>query len=244
MNKWWLVLIALVIFIGILVIIRLWYERDFYQIQEKELDEYASEVETIYGQMRGIRHDYRNHLQVMAAYLAQEDYPALENYLQLLTHEINQVDSIIRTGNTLIDALVNTKLTKAQLDGVRVDATAMAPRDLALASTDLAVILGNLLNNALEATQSDNYPGQGADSDRFIRVYIAPMSKTLYISVTNSMATNPLPQFGSIKRPNRQGYGIRRIDQAVANNQGIVNRQWEDGVFATEVTLPLENNLS
>ena len=53
------------------------------------------------------------------------------------------------------------------------------------------------------------------------------------------MQKNPLPQFLSLKAPNRQGYGIQRIDQAVNKYQGLVNRQWEDGVFATEITIPL-----
>ena len=65
------------------------------------------------------------------------------------------------------------------------------------------------------------------------------MQDNLYISVTNTMQKNPQPQFLSLKGPNRQGYGIQRINQAVEKYQGIVNRQWEDGIFATEITIPL-----
>ncbi|MCR8969800.1 response regulator [Facklamia sp. 7083-14-GEN3] len=228
-----LLIALLVIFYYIYLLRR---ELKFHQLQQKELDNYALEVESVYRQMRGIRHDYRNHLQVVQAYLNGQDYRSLDTYLQELTNEMNQVDTIIRTGNTLIDALVNTKLSRAQSRGVEVHASAIAPSKLSVNSTDLAVILGNLLNNALEATANSN--NQKA---AFIRLYIAPLKNTFYISLQNSMDQKPRQGFLSLKGANRQGYGLKRIDEAVNKNQVIVNRQWEEGVFATEVTLPLKN---
>lgn len=233
MLKWILIGLIIVLVIAVISIFRLYYDIQSYKIQQKELDDYAIEVESIYQQMRGIRHDYRNHLQVMSAYLEQDEIIDLKAYLQELTFEMNQVDAIIRTGNTLIDALVNTKLSRAKSLGVDIDATALAPREIAVSGRDLAVILGNLLNNALEATETN-------PDEAFIRLYIAPIKNNLYISVTNSMTIAPRENFISLKGPNRQGYGLRRIDQAVAANNGIVNRKWEEGVFATEVTLPLK----
>ena len=214
------------------IIWRLMIKLQTVKIQQQELDEYVVEVEAIYDRLRGIRHDYRNHLQVIDAYANQSDLTALRDYLKLLTNELNQVDTLIRTGNTLIDALVNTKLTRAASAGVEVKAEAIAPDKLNIPSTDLAIILGNLLNNAIEATLKQ----QG---DARIRLYIAPIKNNLYISMMNTMDDAPLPWYQSLKQPNRQGYGLRRIDAAVQANHGIVNRQWEEGVFVTEVTLPL-----
>lgn len=208
---------------------------DDYRVQEQELDQYAVEVETIYSQMRGIRHDYRNHLQVMNTLIKDERFEDLQAYIRQLNNELNQVDTIIQTGNTMIDAIVNTKLTAAKNRGVDLDATAIAPKDLAIEHVDLAVIIGNLLNNAIEATAKSQEPAE----DHFIRLYIAPMKNNLYISVTNTMTENPKPSLLSLKGINRKGYGLSRIDQSVERYKGIVNRKWEEGVFATEVTLPL-----
>lgn len=222
------------------VFLTLYYKQkktiDFYKIQEKELDQYAVEVESIYSQMRGIRHDYRNHLQVMNTLMRNKQFEELDAYINQLTNELNQVDTIIQTGNTMIDAIVNTKLTAAKHKGIELYATAIAPKQLNVEHVELAIILGNLLNNAIEATLKEAKPSE----DRFIRLYIAPMKNTLYISVTNTMDENPHPSFFSLKRVNKRGYGLSRIDQAVEKNQGIVNRKWEEGVFATEVTLPLK----
>ena len=238
METKWLVLFILlgILCIGLLAMV-LFQKKEigFYKLQEEELDQYATEVETVYRQLRGIKHDYRNHLQGMSAFVETDQLDELQLYIQQLNNELNQVDSIIRTGNTMIDALVNTKLTVAQEQGVALYATAFAPTKLSIENIDLAIILGNLLNNAVEATTKD----KKTSTEQFIRLYIAPMQDNLYISVTNTMRKNPQPQFLSLKAPNRQGYGIQRIDQAVKKYQGLVNRQWEDGVFATEITIPL-----
>lgn len=239
MNNWLLLTIVLgilcIILLGVIIFQR--KEIAFYKLQQEELDEYAIEVGAVYRQMRGIRHDYRNHLQAMAAFVEKRDFEELNTYIQQLTNEMNQVDMIIQTGNTMIDALVNTKLARADEHEVELHATAIAPEKLAIENVDLAIILGNLLNNAIEAT----IPGRKDHGEikQFIRLYIAPMKENLYISVTNTMKRNPQTGFLSLKAPNRQGYGIQRIDQAVEKYQGLVNRQWEDGVFVTEITIPL-----
>lgn len=238
-TKWLVLLIGLSILFFLLLGLVLFQRKEigFYKLQEEELDQYATEVETVYRQLRGIKHDYRNHLQGMSAFIETDQLDELQTYIHQLNNELNQVDSIIRTGNTMIDALVNTKLTVAQEQGVELYATAIAPEKLSVENIDLAIILGNLLNNAIEATTRK--VGTAEASEQFIRLYIAPMQDNLYISVTNTMEKNPQPQFLSIKAPNRQGYGIQRIDQAVEKYEGIINRQWEDGVFATEITIPL-----
>lgn len=237
-SEWviWALLVVILLLIGWL------YNQkkalDFYKIQEQELDQYAVEVESIYSQMRGIRHDYRNHLQVMSILIHDKRLDELDAYIKQLNNELNQVDTIIQTGNTMIDAIVNTKLTSAKNQGIELYATAIAPKQMAIEHVDLAIILGNLLTNAIEAAGRGNH----ASDDRFIRLYIAPMKENLYISVTNTMTENPRPSFLSLKQLNRRGYGLTRIDQSVNKYQGIVNRKWEDGVFATEVTLPLNRS--
>lgn len=236
LEIWLMMILVGIIVVLLLVLLRKQRENDLLKSLEKELDQYTIDIETLYRQMRGIRHDYRNHLQAMQAFLASEQMDELNLYMQQLNNELNQVDTIIRTGNTVIDALVNTKLTQARRKGVELDATALAPAQLSIDNIDLAIILGNLLNNAIEATTERINVNE--DKERFIRLYIAPMKGTLYINLTNTMEQAPHQYFLSLKAPNRQGYGIERIDRTVKKYQGIVNRQWEEGVFATEITIP------
>ncbi|UUX34247.1 sensor histidine kinase [Fundicoccus culcitae] len=236
-----IIILALIIISGLIgIILHQKKEIAFHKLQQTELDQYATEVELVYSQLRGIRHDYRNHLQVMDVFVESEQFDLLRDYISQLNNELNQVDTIIRTGNTLIDALVNTKLSIAKNNGITLDATAIAPQHLPIQNVDLAVIIGNVLSNAIEATTRQLK--KNSESQPFIRFYLAPMQKNLYISVSNTMDKNPQNNFMSLKAPNRQGYGIRRIDQTVNKYQGHVNRQWEEGIFVTEITIPLIDN--
>ena len=248
MNSYWTInSLVILFFIGLIIYtLKLKREVAFFKQQEKELDDYSTEVATVDQQMQGIRHDYRNHLQVMSAFLSQEEYEQLKHYLLELTNELNQVDTIIRTGNTMIDSLVNTKLTRAKKSGVNIVAQALAPESLTIDKVDLAVLIGNLLNNALEATTvTIKYTKNNNNEapDQFIRLYIAPIKNNLYISITNSMTQAPKQNFLSWKAPNRVGYGLNRINQVVDKYDGIIKRNWEEGVFATEITIPIEPNI-
>lgn len=202
----------------------------------------VSEVENLYSQIRGMRHDLRNHAQTMQAFLNLNQTGELKQYLQDLSHSFEQVDDVLRTGNVMADAIINSKLSLAKSKGVAVHAKAAVPASSSIPDISLCTILGNLLDNAMEACL--RLP---EDPARFIRVYIAPMKGQLYVNVTNAAP-------GRAKRENgrylsakpgrdvlaRHGFGLTQIDRAAKLCGGYVNRQQEEGVFATEVMLPLE----
>ena len=79
----------------------------------RQIDEYQSElvqthyaeVENMYRQMRGGRHDYRNHIQTMKAYAAKGDLEALRRYLDELDDDLTTLDMVIKTGNPMTDGL-------------------------------------------------------------------------------------------------------------------------------------------
>lgn len=201
----------------------------------------VSEVENLYKQIRGMRHDLRNHAQTMQAYLRLGQRDQLEQYLRDLSHSFEQVDDVLRTGNVMADAILNSKLSLAQSKGVAVNAKATVPAASSIPDVGLCTILGNLLDNSMEACQ--RLP---EGTERFIRVYIAPMKGQLYISVTNAApgrARQENGRFLSAKpgrdRAARHGFGLQQIDRAAKACGGYVNRQQEEGVFATEVMLPL-----
>lgn len=136
----------------------------------------------------------------------------------------------------MVDAILNSKLSMIQERHIAVDATAIVPEDIAVSGIDLSILIGNLLDNAMEACME--IP---EESERFIRIYVDIIKKQLYISVTNSMkgkAARAGEHFLSRKQGNH-GFGLLRIDNIVSKYHGYLNRQTENGVFATEVMLPL-----
>ena len=59
--------------------------------------------------MRGWRHDYHNHIQALKAHLALEQYADMGAYLSKLDGDLTSVDTILKTGNTMVDAILNSK---------------------------------------------------------------------------------------------------------------------------------------
>lgn len=213
------------------------FQKNLIRTQADLLKEHAEEVENVYRQMRGWRHDYKNHIQSMKAYLELNQIDLLEAYLSELDEDLVMVDVSIRTGNVMADAILNSKLSIAESRDIRLNVKAAIPAKLNVQNVDLGVIIGNLLSNAIEGCMTLENP-----DDRFIRVYISEMKQQLYISVTNSMdqaIRKTLTGYQTTKSGKEHGFGLKRIDQTVKKYDGYVNRQHEEDVFATEVLLPL-----
>jgi sensor histidine kinase regulating citrate/malate metabolism len=195
------------------------------------------EVENIYKQMRGWRHDYHNHIQTMKAHIQAGQTDGLLDYLDSLNDDLLTVDTIVKTGNIMIDAILNSKLSLAKSRNININAKAIVPSQLNISEVDLCVVVGNLIDNAMEACLK-----QESEADRFIRVYIGVLKGQLYISVSNSVAGRTNKKEGkyiSSKGSPTHGFGLMRIDKIAAKYEGFVNRQDEKGVFATEILLKL-----
>ena len=207
------------------------------RFQNEQVNRHYDEVETMYRKMRGWRHDYHNHIQTLKAYMSLAQYGEAARYMEQLEKDLTTVDTVLRTGNVMVDAILNSKLSLIQEKDIKVEATAMVPRDIPISDIDLSVLIGNLMDNAMEACEK--VPVE----ERFIRVYIDVIKKQLYISVTNStygMAKRRGERFISDKQGSH-GFGLLRIDDIVAKHGGYLNRQAEEGIFATEVMLPMVN---
>lgn len=203
--------------------------------QNDLITKHCDEVDNIYRQMRGWRHDYHNHIQAM---LAMTDNPEeLRKYLWMLNDDLTTVDTVLKTGNVMVDAILNSKLSLIKSKNITVNAKATVPTELRISEIDLCAIIGNLLDNAMEACLRQN-----EREERFIRVYIGILKKQLYICVTNSVG-GKVKKVGktylSTKDSDAHGFGLMRIDRLADKYDGYVNRQNEEGAFATEVMLPL-----
>lgn len=233
-----LIIIVILVNVALWIFFMPWYvNRKISRFQNELVDKHYDEVETMYRKMRGWRHDYHNHIQVLKAHMETAHYEEAEKYLDMLTEDLQSVDTVLKTGNVMVDAILNSKLTMIKEKEIAVDATAIVPQDVSISGVDLSVMIGNMLDNAMEACMQ--IPQK---EDRFIRIYIDIIKKQLYICVTNSTKGRPgksgLRYISS--KEGLHGFGLLRIDSIVSKYHGFINRQDENGVFATEIMLPLE----
>lgn len=212
------------------------YEDSAIEYQNKILDKQVEEVQNIYLTMRSWRHDYHNHLQKLKAHIMMDQIKEANLYLNELEIDLDKVNQLVESGNVNLDAILNSKLSLADKNNININYKAIVPNKLTISDIDLCVLIGNLIDNAVEACQkiTDKNP-------RFIRLYIGIFKQQLYISVTNS--TNEVikkldDQYITTKRGNH-GHGLKRINNIVDKYDGYINRQNEPKVFVTEVLLPL-----
>ncbi len=207
--------------------------------QSDLITKHCDEIENIYKQMRGWRHDYHNHIQTLLALTGETD-EKVTNYLHKLNDDLSTVDTVIKTGNVMVDAILNSKISLAKANKITVNAKATVPNELKISEIDLCVIIGNLLDNAMEASlKIEN------KDERIIRIFIGVLKNQLYMSVANAASGEIIKDgktYFSTKDKANHGFGLMRIDKIAEKNKGFVNRQNEDGFFATEVMLPMTSS--
>ena len=203
--------------------------------QRELIETHYREVDNMYRQIRGWRHDYRNHIQTMKVLAANGDMDAIKAYLDELDTDLNTVDTVVKTGNAMADAILNSKISLAQSKYITVHCDAHIPVKLKMSELDLCCIIGNLFDNAIEA--SVKLPPE----QRVIRVYMDMKNTQLYISFTNFTAGKKIKKEGKLFRSTKgdgHGFGLVRIDAIVERLEGYISRNSEDGAFTTEILLP------
>lgn len=203
--------------------------------QRELIDTHYKEVDNMYRQMRMWRHDYRNHIQLMKALAAQGDMEGVKKYLDMLEEDLNTVDIPLKTGNPMADAILNSKISLARARNIPTQVDAHIPVKLSMSELDLCCILGNLFDNAMEASLS--LPPE----ERLIRVYMDMKGSQLYISFTNFTAKKKQSKINgrfATTKGEGHGFGLVRIDTIVERLSGYLSRNSEDGAFTTEILLP------
>lgn len=203
--------------------------------QRQLIETHYQEVENMYRQMRGWRHDYRNHIQTMKVLASSGDLEGIRSYLDRLDTDLNTVDLAVKTGNAMADAILNSKISLAKSRDIPVQVDAHIPVKLKMSELDLCCIIGNLFDNAIEASLA--LPPE----ERLIRVYMDMKGTQLYLSFTNFTAGGKREKQGGrflTTKGEGHGFGLVRIDAIVERLEGYLSRSSEDGAFTTEILIP------
>lgn len=161
----WISVIAFVVLLIVIALIFVMYLKliDAYEMKRKndifklELDlylEHMKEKENTMLEIRRTKHDLKHKLTYMLELSKNKEYQKLEKYMEEVA-DLKSWDglSVANTEHTFIDALINSKYVTAQKYGIKFRTKLDIPYDLPFDNADLCVILGNALDNAMEANQ-------------------------------------------------------------------------------------------
>ena len=203
--------------------------------QRQLIETHYQEVENMYRQMRGWRHDYRNHIQTMKVLASSGDLEGIRRYLDRLDTDLGTVDLAVKTGNAMADAILNSKISLAKSRDIPVQVEAHIPVRLKMSELDLCCVIGNLFDNAIEASLA--LPPE----ERLIRVYLDMKGTQLYLSFTNFTAQGKREKRNGrflTTKGEGHGFGLVRVDAIVERLDGYLSRNSEDGAFTTEILIP------
>lgn len=203
--------------------------------QRQLIETHYQEVENMYRQTRGWRHDYRNHIQTMKVLTSGGDLEGIRSYLDRLDTDLNTVDLAVKTGNAMADAILNSKISLAKSRDIPVRVDAHIPVRLKMSELDLCCVIGNLFDNAIEASLA--LPPE----ERLIRVYLDMKGTQLYLSFTNFTAQGKREKRNGrflTTKGEGHGFGLVRVDAIVEWLDGYLSRNSEDGAFTTEILIP------
>lgn len=190
------------------------------------------DILAVYDNVRKLRHDMNQHLYFLSWHLDKGDVDGCRTYIESLLPEIKQTGHFFLTGNDMIDYLIHSKLDKHEDIEFTVTGTAGKLGDIR--ETDLASLLGNILDNAIEAEQNVRSPRIELIFDRH--------NDNRYICCKNKIESSVLQGNPGLKTSREDsighGYGCRIIREIVEKYNGMVDFFEADGMFGVQLVLP------
>ncbi len=215
--------------------------------QVRSLQEHMEEMERIYSGIRGMKHDMKNTLAVIHRLSAGEGNAELQEYLSELNKGLEKLEVRFRTGNTVVDTLLNMKYHEAVRDvpDLRMDVDKLLfPQGIVIHSYDIGVILGNAVDNAIEACRKLQSKEPGADA--FIRMSSLQKGNLLILKVENSfdgrLVQRRQEEFPVTDKADRRshGIGLGNIKNTAEKYQGAVDFKVNGRVFILSVMMKNE----
>lgn len=203
------------------------------EMQEEQARKHLEEVRSIYNEMRGYKHDFHHHLQALKGQLEAGEVDRAMAYITELDKSLQGVDTLLKTGNVTVDAILSAKIAQAKAEGISVTLQANLPGDLTFSDLELSIMIGNLLDNAIEACRN-------AEGERFLRISLRMKGNMLYFYLLNS-AGKKQAKVGSLFKTGKagaHGFGLHRAEAILRQHGGWVKYNSEDGAFTSEFLVP------
>ncbi|MCI8407924.1 MAG: GHKL domain-containing protein [Lachnospiraceae bacterium] len=202
-------------------------EKDYYHEQSEMLKRKHEEL-------RQFRHDMENRIIVMQQMLKDREYDTAMEYTEQISEKLSQTEVYSITGNTAIDSVLNYKLTKASEKGIKIESNVAIPEKIGIDEEDIVVILGNLLDNAIEATEK-------LKEDKYISIDLEYDKGSVFIHVKNSY--DSLIRFVNGKIVTRKkdeylhGIGLQSVNTVVEKYNGLLDIEHNNREFIVNILL-------
>lgn len=210
------------------------------EVLEQQVKIYSNQLEVIeqtQTKVRSLRHDMRHHIQELRRLTARNEEQETMRYLDKMETAMTNEKEYVYSGNREIDGILNYMLEKANDALGQVEIEIRNLRNLDEYFFELAVILGNLLDNAIEAAMQTK--------EQYLHFQMEEEKGVLYIHVANRYCGELAEKDGRFLSTKtgggKHGFGLKNVRDIVEKNHGALDIRYDNEMFEVDVVLYLNN---
>ena len=194
-----------------------------YQMQQR----YYEQLRNDQNETRAMFHDINKYLQAMQALAGDSNTEQAKEVLTQAQSIFNSLGSVIDVGNSVISTLLNEYLQKAEENSIQITFDVSVPENIGITAIDFYVILGNTLDNAMEAVSL--LP----EDKRQIHLQLRTFHEILFYQIQNPF----LPEHIGKKTGKNHGFGLKNVKRCVEKYHGDITISQEDSLFSVALRL-------
>lgn len=209
-----------------------------YELQMIDLNykkQYAENIKSQHEEIRRIRHDMKQSYQVLQQFVVENKFDELAEYLPQICEQINKISSTVDTNHSIINAILNTKLSFAKSQGIKTLCSSVKQIHAEkIEEIDLCHLIGNMMDNAIEATLKVSI-----EKTKYLEVSITERNSMILIAVRNSYQDDLIDEGLSTSKDNKanHGFGVKTIRKIAKKYQGSADFYIEGDLFCCSVML-------
>ena len=210
-------------------------KNELIEMKNTMLQKSLDETEQAFQLWRRSVHDYKNHVIALRQLAEDENMEGIREYLDRENKLIQKKIFYIKTGNSVVDAIVNTKQSLAEEKGITFIVNAAIPKKCCVSEIDMSNILGNLIDNAMEASQGEEEP--------YIDLTIRQEKTFLVIKIINQYSREFSERLKTTKKNQEfHGIGIGSVKSIVKKYEGEFSIDKKGIEVVVKILIPNEIN--
>lgn len=206
---------------------------------------YIENIEDMMKSLKAQRHDFNHHLNTLYGLIRLDHIKETKEYIEKLTNETQDFNYIINSTNPILSSLLNFKLNRAKKENIKFNINLDIDREIDIEGIDLSIVIGNLLQNAIEACKLINNK-----DEREININIYIKNNNLIIKISNSISKQTSLSeeylssgFTSKKDKSNHGFGLANVKNIVTKYNGIIKIDCKEQYLKVNVALPIKRGV-
>ena len=170
---------------------------------------------------RALFHDINKYMNAMRAMAGEHNLQAAGEVLQEVQGLMDGLGIVVDVGNAVINVLLSEYKQKAEKNGIDFRLNISIPEEMKITVSDVYIIIGNTMDNAIEACMSV------PPSQRYMDIKLMKINDMLLYQISN-----PYSAIHKKKTKGKEhGYGLRNVERCVKKYDGVVTVEDVNGVF-------------